>query len=199
MKRILYSLTLVLALLSVSNRTQAQSKNWFIGAGIGVNMVYDNTKFAPASPAGQLYAGKWFTPAFGFRTAIQGIMARPADPRKSWFSDNYVFGLYQLHADGMWNFMNTFKSYDPKTVWNPALYLRVSGLLASSLGTHKGHVGVGGGWLNQFRINDFMSIAVDLNAILTNEKVFRTDHYGQFILFGSATVGVVFDLTASGF
>lgn len=200
MKKALYSLTLVLALLATSTLSQAQKKNnWFVGAGIGCNMLYDNHYFSPATPAAQLYAGDWFTPAFGFRAALQGILGRPADPSKDWFSEDTVFGLYQLHADGLWNFMNTFTPYRSNRVWNPALYLRVSGFLASSLGTHKGHVGIGGGWMNQFRLNDFMSIAVDLNAIVTNEKVFRTTHRGTLLLIGSATVGVVFDLGTRGF
>jgi hypothetical protein len=44
-----------------------------------------------------------------------------------------------------------------------------------------------------------MSIALDLNAIGTNEKFFRTDHSGRFVIIGSATVGVVFDLGTRGF
>jgi len=195
MKRTLYSLTLVLALLAICTLSQAQNKNnWFIGAGIGCNMMYDNAKLSPVAPSGQFYVGDWFTPSFGFRTALQGILARPADARNTWFSDNTAFGLYQLHVDGLWSFMNTFTTYNPKRVWNPALYLRFSGFLASSLGVNKAHVGLGGGWMNQFRVNDFMSIALDLNAILTNEKVFRTDHSGRFVILGSATIGIVFDL-----
>lgn len=201
MKRTLYSLTLALALLAGSTLSQAQDKgtNWFIGFGIGGNMVYDNASFSPVSPSAQLYAGKWFTPSIGARAAMQGILGRPASPGDNWFSEDTFFGLYQLHADAMWNFMNTFSSYKPNRVWNPALYARVSGILASSLGTHKGHVGVGGGWMNQFRLTDFMSLALDMNAVLTDEKVFRTDHTGRFVIFGSATIGVVFDLTKRGF
>ena len=95
--------------------------------------------------------------------------------------------------------MNTFQSYKPNRVWNPALYMRVSGILASSLGSHKGSVGIGGGWMNQFRVTDFMSVALDLNAILTSEKTFRTDRSGRFAILGSATIGVVFDLGFRGF
>ena len=200
MKKTLYTLTLALVLMTIPTLGNAQNKNgnWFIGIGIGVNALYDNAHISPASPSAQLYAGKWFTPSFGARIAVQGILARPADP-ENWFSDNTVFGLNQLHIDGMWNFMNTFTPYKRERVWNPALYLRLNGGLASSLGSHKAHFGVGGGWLNQFRINDFMSIALDLNAIGTNEKLFRTDHSGRFVIIGSATVGVVFDLGTRGF
>ena len=198
MKRTLYTLTLIVAVLATSTLSQAQNKgtNWFIGTGIGCNLVLDNAKMAPASPAGQLFVGKWFTPAFGARANVHGIMARPANPRKIWFSEDSFFGLDQLHFDGLWNFMNTFTPYKPDKVWNPALYCRVSGILASSFGTHKANVGVGGGWLNQFRLTDFMSLALDVNAVLANEKVYRTDHSGRFIFFGSATIGLVFDLTS---
>lgn len=195
MKRTLSCLILVLAMMAVPTVSQAQKNNsWFIGTGIGCNLVFDNAKVSPASPAGMLYVGDWITPAFGVRGTVQGILARPADPGNNWFSENTFFGFYQLHADALWHVMNTFTSPSKKRVWNPVPYARVSGVLASSLGTHKGHVGIGGGLLNQFRINDFMSIALDLNAIVTNEKVFRTDHSGHFVVFGSATVGVLFDL-----
>lgn len=201
MKKSLYTLFLALVLMTIPTLAKAQDKggNWFIGTGIGANMLYDNLKFSPATPSGQLYVGKWFNPSLGFRAAVQGILARPADPRKTWFSEDSFFGLYQLHVDGMWNFMNTFTSYKRDRVWNPALYLRLNGGLASSLGTHKAHFGLGGGWINQFRVNDFMGIALDLNAIVTNEKVFRTNHGGRLVMIGSATVGVVFDLTTRGF
>ena len=200
MKKTLYTLILAVILMAIPTFAQAQEKggNWFLGIGVGANALYDNAHISAASPSAQLYAGKWFTPSFGFRVALQGILARPADPR-NWFSDNTVFGLNQLHVDAMWNFMNTFTSYKRERVWNPALYLRLNGGLASSLGTNKAHFGLGGGWLNQFRINDFMSIALDLNAIVTNEKLFRTDHTGRFVIIGSATVGVVFDLSTRGF
>jgi hypothetical protein len=138
MKKALYTFTLVLVFLTLSHFSQAQNKsgNWFIGIGIGANALYDNAHISPASPSAQLYAGKWFTPSFGARIAVQGILARPADP-ENWFSDNTVFGLNQLHIDGMWNFMNTFTPYKRERVWNPALYLRLNGGLASSLGSHK--------------------------------------------------------------
>ena len=117
MKKSIFTLTLAL-LLAIPTLSKAQEKgsNWFIGTGIGANMLYDNLKFSPATPSGQLYVGKWFSPSFGFRVALQGILARPADPRKTWFSEDSFFGLYQLHADGMWNFMNTFTSYKRSTV-----------------------------------------------------------------------------------
>ena len=201
MKRILYIFTLALAVTAASVRAHAQEKgsNWFLGTGIGANLMFDNARLSPASPAGQLDVGKWFNPSLGFRTSVQGLLSRPADARDTWFSENTFFGLYQLHVDGMWNFMNTFTRYKHNRVWNPALYVRLNGGLATSLGVNKLHAGVGGGWINQFRVSDFMSIALDVNAIFTNEKIFRTDHSGGLLVMGSATLGVVFDLTTRGF
>lgn len=201
MKRIVYTLTLALALLAISTPSQAQKKNnWFVGTGIGCNFMYDNLRFSSPTPAGQLYVGDWFNPSVGFRTAIHGLMGKPADPQDNWFSEDTVFGLFQLHLDGMWAFMNSFTHYNINRYWNPSLYLRVSGLLATSLGNNVASFGVGAGWLNQFRVSDFMSIAIDLNAIVANEKPFRSnyDHFTPAI-FGSATVGVVFDLGHRGF
>ena len=201
MKRFVYTLTLALALLAISTPSQAQKKNnWFVGTGIGCNFIYDNLYFSTPTPAGQLYVGDWFNPSVGFRTAVHGLMGKPADPQDNWFSEDTVFGLFQLHLDGMWAFMNTFTHYNLNRYWNPSLYLRVSGLLATSLGNNVASFGVGGGWLNQFRVSDFMSIAIDLNVVVANEKPFRSnyDHFTP-TLFGSATVGVVFDLGHRGF
>ena len=201
MKRFVYTLTLALALLAISTPSQAQRKNnWFVGTGIGCNFIYDNLYFSTPTPAGQLYVGDWFNPSVGFRTAVHGLMGKPADPQDNWFSEDTVFGLFQLHLDGMWAFMNTFTHYNLNRYWNPSLYLRVSGLLATSLGNNVASFGVGGGWLNQFRVSDFMSIAIDLNVVVANEKPFRSnyDHFTP-TLFGSATVGVVFDLGHRGF
>ena len=199
MRRTLYILTLFVAMLATSTLSQAQKKNnWFVGAGLGCNMLIDNGQLSPVSPSGQVYVGDWFNPSLGFRAGVSGILGRPADAR-NWFSENTAFGLYQLYADFLWNIRNTFVKYKPNRVWNPVFYLRIDGILASSLGTHKGHGGAGAGLANQFRVNDFMSISLDVNAVLTNEKAFRTDHSGGFLVISSATLGVVFDLGVRGF
>ncbi len=199
MRRTLYILTLFVALLATSTLSQAQKKNnWFVGVGLGGNMLVDNGKISPVSPSGQLYVGDWFNPSLGFRTGVSGILGRPADAR-NWFSENTAFGLFQLYVDFLWNIRNTFVKYKPNRVWNPVFYLRVDGILASSLGTHKGHGGIGGGLANQFRVSEFMSISLDVNTVLTNEKAFRTDHSGSFLLVSSASLGVVFDLGYRGF
>jgi hypothetical protein len=200
MNRTLYILTLSLALLATSTRSQAQKKNnWFAGLGFGGNMLVDNNKISRVAPAGILYIGDWFTPSVGFRAGVGGILGYPADPGNTWFSESSAFGLYQLQADFLWNFRNTFITYKPSRVWNPFLYLRVSGILASRLGINKGHGGAGAGLANQFRLNDFMSISLDINALITSEKAFRTDHSGRLLLVSNATLGLVFDLGYRGF
>ena len=199
MRKTLYILTLFVALLATSTLSQAQKKNnWFVGASLGGNMLVDNSQISRVSPSGTLYVGDWFTPSIGFRTGLSGILGRPADAR-NWFSENTAFGLFQLYADFLWNIRNTFITYKTNRVWNPVLYARVDGILATSLGVNKGHVGVGGGLVNQFRVNEFMSIALDINSVLTSEKAFRTDHTGRFLFVCSATLGVVFDLGTRGF
>jgi hypothetical protein len=200
MRKTLYILTLFVALLATSNLSQAQKKNnWFVGVGLGGNILADNGKISPLSPAGTLYVGDWFKPSLGFRAGLSGILGRPADARNNWFSENTAFGLYQLYADFLWNIRNTFIPYKSNRVWNPVLYARLDGILASSLGVTKGHVGIGGGLANQFRVSDFMSISLDVNAVLTSEKAFRTDHSGGFLVVSNVSLGVVFDLGNRGF
>ncbi|MBQ1912642.1 MAG: hypothetical protein II171_03685 [Bacteroidales bacterium] len=204
MKKVLYSLSLVLAFLasasiaSAQDQAQPQPKknNWYVGAGAGVNMLYDNRAVSSPAFACDLFAGNWFTPAFGVRAGVHGLKCKPATDFAYWFSGEDAFNLFELNVDAMWN----FTKYQPEKSWTPAFYARLSGILGSAKGNTKIFPGIGAGFYNQFHVGEKLSIYVDANAVATSEPAFRVNGYeGRFLLFPSLTVGVVYDLGVRGF
>ena len=199
MKKVLYSLTLAVAFLASVSFASAQEQkknNWFVGAGAGINMLYDNRAVSSPAFAADLFAGDWITPAFGLRAGLHGIKCKPAEGFEHWFSKDAAFNLFELNVDALWN----FTKYQPNKMWTPALYARVSGVLGSVKGDTRVVPGVGAGFYNQFHIKKRLSLYVDVNAVATSEPAFRTDGFeGRFLFFPSLTFGVVYDLGVRGF
>lgn len=205
MKKVLYSLSVVLAFLasvsvaSAQDQTQAQPQkksNWYVGAGAGINMTYDNRAVSSPALAADVFVGNWFTPAFGARASFHGLKGKPATDFAYWFSGEEAFNLFELNVDAMWN----FTKYDPAKNWTPAFYARLSGIMGSAKGTTKIMPGIGAGFYNQFHVANKVSVYVDANAVATSEPAFRVNGYeGRFIIFPSLTVGVVYDLGVRGF
>ena len=210
MKKTVFSLAALLtaALMSISFSLSAQeenkvlagspSDNWFIGVGGGVNFVYDNLKLNKPAPAVQLYVGKWFTPAIGFRAGYNGIKDNPSVNTANWFSGTNAFFNHYVHADALWNLRNTY-SYKENIVWNPILYLQAGGLLAHQAKSHCWAFGLGGGFQNLFRISDVLNISVDLSATVAPERPYRNYASGRFIILPTATAGLVFNLGKNKF
>ena len=210
MKKTVFSLAALLtaALMSISFSLSAQeenkvlagspSDNWFIGVGGGVNFVYDNLKLNKPAPAVQLYVGKWFTPAIGFRAGYNGIKDNPSVNTANWFSGTNSFFNHYVHADALWNLRNTY-SYKENIVWNPILYLQAGGLLAHQAKSHCWAFGLGGGFQNLFRISDVLNISVDLSATVAPERPYRNYSSGRFIILPTATAGLVFNLGKNKF
>lgn len=205
MRKTVFSLAAVLtaAFMSISVSLSAQednqvlvgspSDNWFIGVGGGVNFVYDNLKINKPAPAAQLYFGKWFTPAIGFRAGYNGLKDNPAVNTTNWFSGTNAFFNHYVHADALWSLRNTY-SYKEKIVWNPILYLQAGGLLAHQAKNHCWAFGLGGGFQNLFRISDVVNLSIDLSAVVAPERPYRNNVSGRFIVLPTATAGLVFNL-----
>ena len=197
---------LAAALLSISASLSAQEKdevlvggpsdNWFIGVGGGVNFVFDNMKLNKPAPAAQLNFGKWFSPAIGARAGYTGVMANTPNDDTNWFSADPTkpFFNHYVHGDLMWSLRNTY-SYKENLVWNPILYLQAGGYLAHQAKTLAWAFGLGGGFQNLFRVSKYVNISVDLSAVVAPEKSFRKHISGRFLVFPTATAGLVFDLS----
>ena len=178
--------------------TNTGADNWFIGIGGGVNAMYDNRQFGGYGLAIDANVGKWFTPAVAFRVGYHGLKDAPADAR-SWFSGNNPFNFHYGYFDAMWNVATTLGGYKETRVWNPILYTRGAALFTSVVGSDKiGHeFGVGAGLLNEFRLGEHVGLSIDLSAIVSREREWRS--FGRFSFFPAATAGLVFHLGKSGF
>ena len=208
MKKIFYSVIAVAAMLVSANlNAQEPNKNlligeggsnWFLGIGGGVNAMYDAKSFSkPNNPAVAINLGKWFTPAIGFRIGYLGLKETAAAD-KIWFTANKPFNYNLLHVDAMWNMANT-ANYKASRVWNPILYVRGGGVFVSQDKTSKKGIAGGLGLLNQFRLGNHVSLAIDLSAVTTNENNFIVKGQGRFSTFLTGTAGLIFDLGSRGF
>jgi len=173
--------------------------NWFVELGGGVNFTYDEGKFSKAAPAIEVNFGKWFTPAIGFRAGYHGFKGLAAVNPESWISGNKAFGFNMAHLDAMWNIANT-SSYKLTRFWNPILYVR-GGWLFPTTEKEKGRQAVAGGLglANQFRLGNRVSLSLDVSAVVTAEREFRTVGMRRYVSFPTATGGLVFDLGPRGF
>ena len=207
MKKILYSFLAVTALL-VSATMNAQepnkdlligpgSNNWFLGIGGGVNALYDAQEFSkPNNLAIAVNIGKWFTPAIGFRAGYVGL--KDTAPMDVWFAGTNQFNYNLAHLDAMWNLAGT-ANYKLNRVWNPILYVRGGGVIANYQKANKYGLAGGLGLINQFRLGNHASLALDLSAITANGDNFVTKGRDKFTTFLTGTIGLVFDLGDRGF
>lgn len=191
------------SLSSAQNRgpylTNAGKDNWFIGIGGGVNLMYDNAQFGKVSPAAEINFGKWFTPSIGFRLGYHGVQNMAAAQPETWFAGNKKFFEHYIHVDGMWNLANAFAGYKAERVWNPIVYLQAGVLGNVGTNARRWTYAMAPGLLNQFRVGNHVSIALDLSVPVASEKVLRTNHTGRFAFFPSATLGLIFDLGKRSF
>lgn len=208
MKKIFYSFLAVTAMLvSASLNAQEANKdlligsgnnNWFIGIGGGVNAMYDAKNFSkPNNVAIAVNVGKWFTPAIGFRAGYVGLKNTAAAPA-IWFTGDKPFNYSLAHVDAMWNIANT-ANYKADRVWNPILYVRGGGVYAKQDKVSNRGIAGGLGLLNQFRLGNHVSLAIDLSAVTTNENNFIVKGEGRFSTFLTGTAGLIFDLGGRGF
>ena len=173
--------------------------NWFLSVNGGVNFMYDAKSFSkPNNPALAINLGKWFTPAIGFRMGYVGIKETAA-ATNIWFTGTKPFNYNLAHVDAMWNIANT-ANYKLNRVWNPILYVRGGAIFLKQDKTQpKPGIAGGLGLLNQFRLGNRVSLAIDLSAVTSNEYNFITKGKGRFSTFLTGTAGLVFDLGPRGF
>lgn len=160
--------------------------NFFVGAGLGVNIAMDNfsgiikksvdleTGFA--FPALDLYIGKWLEPCYGVRLGWQGLADNIYDTD---FNFNY------FHFDFLWNINNFFWGYKEDRFYSFIPYLH-GGFAKTGYG--RGMAG-GFGFLNNFRLTEPLALTLDLRATGANTDLIpvQTGNYVQT----TATLGIV--------
>lgn len=169
--------------------------NWFIQVGGGVNSVWNNG-IGELSPTGEIYMGKWFTPALGLRAGALGYRNRPNGTQTGWFSGRDPFWFGHADIDLMWNLFNSFR-YNEHRFWDVCPYLRAGAILTSQgEGIHV-EPSAGLGIHNGLRLGPRADLYVEATAVAARETAYR--QRGNIIVFPSATAGLVLRFGPTGF
>jgi outer membrane protein OmpA-like peptidoglycan-associated protein len=178
--------------------------NWFIGAGGGVNLLwnedYDNVKIGPSIDAN---FGKWFTPAVGMRVGYQGfstqiwsdtpgILGTSMDPDKGMYLQK--MGYMYIHGDFLWNMSNAFGGYKEHRFWDFVPYLH-SGFFRSygldDVDFADNEFAMGAGLLHNLRLARRLDLIIDMRATVVNGRIHGAD--GVAVL-PTVTAGLAVDL-----
>ncbi len=167
--------------------------NLFVSAGTGIHGVVDNGFANLGNVSLEAAAGKWFTPSLGLRLGVQGFTNKAADSY-GWFSGDQRFGYSYIHADIMWNLLNTFCGYNYRRVVSVSPYVHAGGILTSFNGVSNAELGSGLGLYTSIRLSGSLDAYLDIRANMAKEEAFRGN--GKVVLFPSATMGVAFNFGA---
>ena len=178
--------------------------NWFIGAGGGVNVFwnegYNNLKISPSIDG---YVGKWFTPTIGSRIGYQGIYSQvwsdnPSviGPTLDTDKDMYLqkFGYMYVHGDFLWNMSNAFGGYKEHRFWNFVPYLHAGFFRAygvDNVDFDDNELAMGAGLIHNLRLARRLDLVIDMRATVVNGRIHGAD--GVAIL-PTVTAGLAVDL-----
>ena len=177
--------------------------NWFIGAGGGVNMFFNDGCKAKVGPSIDAGFGKWFTPSVGMRVGYSGFNGNlwsdtPSDLGRTFDTDEDMylqkFGYMYFHGDFLWNMSNALGGYKQTRFWDfvPYLhagYFRSYGLDGSDF--YNNEIAAGAGLLHNLRLTERLDLIVDMKAIVVNGRI----HEGSGVtLVPSVTMGLAVDL-----
>lgn len=198
--------------------------NWFITAQGGGNVLFSNhdteAKFKNriGATAG-IYAGKWFTPVWGFRLGVSGMILRGAtnndgafcDPHSSGFlgSTGEKFYAERFAALGpkvelMLSLTNWLCGYNPSRVYNGVLHGGGGGYWTFShkAGDHAWHnahnrtLYANVGFQNNFSLNKHIDLFLDVEAAIMDLSLFdkMTDKKWNKNMTGvvSAEIGITY-------
>lgn len=177
--------------------------NWFVDAGVGVNMLFDNVslifKGGLTHDFGGVVAnvalGKWFDPVYGVRLGWQGVTVGNLDNHIAnnlinSFDGDHFFNY--VHGDFMVNVSNLFAGYKEWRTVNVVPYL--------TAGAEFGHktraLAVGGGIELPIRLSNVVSIVPQGQVLASNSNVVGGD---GVTFLTSATVGVRVNLGVNNF
>jgi len=163
--------------------------NWFIGAGGGVNILWNDGYDIKIGPSVDANFGKWFTPSIGMRAGYQGL---------NFYSvkDNVdeKFGYMYFHGDFLWNISNAIGGYKETRFWNFVPYLHAGFFRSYATGNDDfadNELAAGAGLLHNLRLTDRLDIIIDMRATVVNGSVHKAS--GVAVL-PSVTAGLAVDL-----
>ncbi len=171
--------------------------NWFFTAAGGVNTVWrGGSAFSTGtSPAVSLSFGKWFTPVFGARAALNGISNKLYQGEVNLFN-TFLFA----HADVLMNVHNIFSPYRSDRIWNavPAAGFGVVATVQQGSRGRELEFGALGGLLNTIRLSPQMDLIVEPGLILSRASAWRLG--GRPVLtLPYGTLGLNYNFGRQGF
>ena len=177
--------------------------NWFIGAGGGINVFYNDGYDIAIAPSVDAVLGKWFTPSVGMRVGYQGfqskvwsetssVLGNVLDQDKKMYGQK--FGYMYIHGDFLWNISDAIGGYKETRFWDLIPYIhtgyyRSYGLDKVDFAENEFAMGVG--LLHNLRLTDRLDLMIDMRATAVNGRVHQSS--GLAVL-GSVTAGLAVDL-----
>ena len=180
--------------------------NWFIGAGGGINMLWNEGSPAAdlmISPSIDANLGKWFTPAVGMRVGYQGfktqiwsdspsVLGSTMDTQQKLYKQQ--MGYMYIHGDFLWNISNAIGGYKETRFWNFVPYVhtgffRTYGL--DNVNYSNDEFAMGAGLLHNLRIVERLDLIIDMRATVVNGRMHEAS--GVAVL-PSVTAGLAVDL-----
>lgn len=181
-----------------SVQTNKFGDNWWISLNGGAN-IFNGVRTNGESPfkhlgfVGTLSAGKWHTPGFGWRVAVEAGQWKPFDAANEQFFMN-------PHFDAMFNVSNLICGYREDRIWNLIPYVGAgwAGANYEGLDGIHGSITVNYGLLNTFRVAKHWAINLDLSGkFLRNGFSGVPGSSGHSMMWG-AQVGVTYKFNEVG-
>ncbi|WP_165020497.1 OmpA family protein [Dysgonomonas sp. ZJ279] len=224
MKKVSLLLVLVFAAITVSAQdsgfsTKAGRKatfarngffdNWFVGAGAGANMYFakpdgDASFFDRPTLTANLQLGKWYNPYLGIR-------AKGTYGKIHTFANNATVMRTQKaltgEVDVMVNLMNYFGKYNEKRLYSLIPYVGIGAAYGggysikspgrATFGEQENQKSLtfNGGLINNFRITDKLSLAIELSAVILKDDFDRRiGGDWSYDLLGNASANLIYKL-----
>ncbi len=191
-----------------SVETNSFGANWFVEAGGLYNVSYTSQgSSVSATPFSHkrgswgfsLGAGKWFTPEFGLRTAVDyGWMRNTSgDAHGLHPSVDYIY----IHEDVMMNLTNLLMGYESSRRWNMSPYAGVGYLRNFDDKVNK--LGINIGVRNAYRVTSRMNVFADVQMLFASSlflgpkgnngsNILSFNHYDKV---ASVKLGVTYDIS----
>jgi outer membrane protein OmpA-like peptidoglycan-associated protein len=177
--------------------------NWFIGAGGGINIFWNEGYDVKISPSIDANFGKWFTPAIGMRVGYQGFKSQAWSPEAGVLGntldtskDKYLqkFGYMYIHGDFLWNASDAIGGYKETRFWDLVPYLhagyfRSYGLKDVDFADNE--FAAGAGLLHLLRLTDRLDLIIDMRATVVNGRVIGNE---DVAVLPTVTAGLAVDL-----
>lgn len=190
-KRILAAIFAAVMVQSASGQN-----NWFAGAGVGVNTSCSKeigmfTDFSIENNLGlDVFAGSWLNSSIGIRAGYRGISTSVGygdDYYSKSFKSGEKVNFNFFHGDIMWDAINTFSGSSKGRFYSIVPYVG-AGVEVLKAKSQDIKTAICGGIFNNFRINKFLCVYVDLSAAVTENPVHLKKSDGKLVVDKSTSL-----------